>query len=171
MKNFLLPLICSFSLFIVSCSNSSGDDNLPQLPLADDFSKMVVAFYPPQGLGDSSDVDNLFSGIFQACNESGGQLEMLEVIPKSWDMGIFTVALYLEVVKSFLESDESAPDFLLLFYEGYLPILEELSEDFEDANITVLLFYRIQHPLFQAGSVYLCAAGRLPHRPRILCSP
>ena len=101
---------------------------------------MVVAFYPPQGLGDSSDVDNLFSGIFQACNESGGQLEMLEVIPKSWDMGIFTVALYLEVVKSFLESDESAPDFLFLFYEGYLPILEELSEDFEDANITVLLF-------------------------------
>ena len=181
MKTCILLSLCSFSFFIAACSNSSGGGNSFPLPPADEFSKMVIAFFPPQGLGDSSDVDNLYSGIFQACKESDGQLEMLEVVPDTWENCDITISFYLKFIKDIQESDESAPDFLFLFYEGYLPFLEEFSKDFEGTKITVLLFEskksnlsfvkRVSIPLYGASYLAgLCSKELLKDKssPRVL---
>ena len=44
-------------------------------------SKVVVAFYPPKGLGDGFDTDNFASGVYGASFEPGVEFDVYDICP------------------------------------------------------------------------------------------
>lgn len=182
MKTCLLLNLCIFSLFIaVSCTHAAGDSSPSIEPSSQAYSNIVVAFLPPQGLGDGSDVDDFYAGLCAACLEADNQLGMIDVLQNSWDNTRECIESYLQYVQRVKAEATETPDFLFLFYEGYLPYVEALQNEFEKANVAVFLFESkkndlafaktISIPLYGASFLAGCAAKKLlsgKEHPRLL---
>ncbi|MBQ7538656.1 MAG: hypothetical protein IJT42_06795 [Treponema sp.] len=105
--------IFSFSLF--SCKNESDDENPSVESVASKGG--LIAFYPPNGLGDASYVDSFCSGVQKAALKNN--LLVYDICPKNWDEAKDLVDEYIsrcyELTKTY-----NLPVFFLFGDEGYL---------------------------------------------------
>ncbi len=124
--------IFSFSLF--SCKNESDDDNPSVESVASKGG--LIAFYPPNGLGDASYVDSFCSGVQKAALKNN--LLVYDICPKNWDEAKGLVDEYIprcyELTKTY-----KLPVFFLFGDEGYLEFFSPYLSEKPD-TISYMLF-------------------------------
>ena len=124
--------IFSFSLF--SCKNESDDENPSVESVASKGG--LIAFYPPNGLGDNSYVDSFCSGVQKAAIKNN--LLVYDICPKNWDEAKGLVDEYIprcyELTKTY-----KLPVFFLFGDEGYLEFFSPYLSEKPD-TISYMLF-------------------------------
>ena len=124
--------IFSFSLF--SCKNESDDENPSVESVASKGG--LIAFYPPNGLGDNSYVDSFCSGVQKTALKNN--LLVYDICPKNWDEAKDLVDEYIprcyELTKTY-----KLPVFFLFGDEGYLEFFSPYLSEKPD-TISYMLF-------------------------------
>lgn len=143
--------IFSFSLF--SCKNESDDENPSVESVASKGG--LIAFYPPNGLGDNSYVDSFCSGVQKAAIKNN--LLVYDICPKNWDEAKGLVDEYIprcyELTKTY-----KLPVFFLFGDEGYLEFFSPYLSEKPD-TISYMLFESKETEFPAVNTAYMPVYG------------
>ena len=148
---FSIPLL----LFSFGCKYN------PDKSTEEDYAKIVVAFYPPQGLGDSSDTDNICAGLYAASKESGDAIGIINVSPSTWEGCSISAGFWFEFFQAAVTEDEESPEVLFVFSEGYLPLIRDFEQPHEKITFLLLDSRESDVDFIRTASVPLYGASYL----------
>ena len=158
MKNFFrftffLAFFTIFSFSLFSCKNESDDENPSVESVASKGG--LIAFYPPNGLGDNSYVDSFCSGVQKAALKNN--LLVYDICPKNWDEAKGLVDEYIprcyELTKTY-----KLPVFFLFGDEGYLEFFSPYLSEKPD-TISYMLFESKETEFSAVNTAYMPLYG------------
>ena len=155
MKHFsfvLFPALFVFIFSLSSCNNSIDDGSSVQTVASKGG---IIAFYPPNGLGDNSYVDSFCSGVQKAAVKNN--LLVYDICPKNWEDAKKLVDDYIPACYK-LAKEHKLPVIFIFGDEGYLSYFSSCLAD-KPGTASFLLFDSKETNLPAVNTVYMPLYG------------